>query len=334
MGRSGGGRHFGGRSSHHSSHSSHRMPATRSAYRPYRHRFFGNNGMNHNDKIPSNKQKTIAIWLFLIFWFAGIGGLLFIDSAPVPDMKSTIDRTPLAGQVHKTGWYEDSLDWVIYESVLIDGLEYFYERTGVQPYVLFVSYDDSYWQGNDIDILAVESYLNDYYESHFTDEGHLLLAYFASKDDSITEMDGSFYYLCGYEADSIMDEEAVDIFWTYLEHYYHNTSYNLEQMIGGTFAHTADVIMGSSTSVSTEKWHWQDYSSLLFIIPAVIVGVLVLLILLARTIGKREQRMLSETSSDVSAVAERNALAESTESRELPENGSESGNENDNILNI
>ncbi len=308
MGRRGGGRSFGGRSGGGRSRPSHTHTprVTRAGYRPYRHIIRGRNS------VPSGGGSAGIIWILLAFLLAGVFSFFTISGNMIPDVASTVDRTPLVGQVNETGWYEDNLDWVIYPQVLTDGLVHFYEKTGVQPYLLLTAYDPSYWQGDEIDVQAVESYLNDYYESHFTDEAHIIFAYFASADDSITEMEGHFYYLCGYAADKIMDEEALDIFWTYLEHYYRNTSDNLEQMISHTFSHTADVIMGSAAS--TGEWQLKEYSGLLLLIPVVILVGLCCLILLAHAIGKREQKSIAE-------------IAEVTETKETVASTNEDDNQ-------
>ncbi|MCI8336835.1 MAG: hypothetical protein HFI72_06740 [Peptococcaceae bacterium] len=318
MGRSSGSRSFGGRSGgsrgFHTPRAAHTANMTRTGYRPYRS-IFGEGGSsndndnnNHNHNGAPQRKKSFIIWLLLFLWFAGIGGFLFIDSHPVPEVRSTIDRTPLVGAVNQTAWYEDNLDWVIYEQVLIDGLADFYGRTGVQPFVLLVPYDTHYWQGNEIDEAVVDSYLNNYYNSHFTDEAHFLLAYFASAEDSITEMDGTFYYLCGYEAETVLDDEATDVFWTYLKYYYSDTSYGLEAMIGNAFADTATVIMGSpavNTNGNANGVNWknlENYGGLLLLILVVVLVVLILVILFAVAIGKREQRMLSEAGADAAVV--------------------------------
>ena len=311
MGRSSGSRSFGGRSGgsrgFHTPRATHTANMTRTGYRPYRSMFGGGSSPNGNDNNNHNgtpqRKKSFIIWSLLILWFAGIGGFLFMDSHPVPDVRSTIDRTPLVGQVNQTAWYEDNLDWVIYEQVLIDGLEEFYGKTGVQPFVLLLPYDTRYWKGNEIDETVVDSYLNNYYNSHFTDEAHFLLVYFASAEDSITEMDGTFYYLCGYEAETVLDDEATDVFWTYLKYYYSDTSHGLEAMIGNAFADTAEVIMGSpavnanGTANSVNLKNIENYGGLILLILVVALAVLILIILFAAAIGRREQKALSEEAS-------------------------------------
>ena len=107
-----------------------------------------------------------------------------------------------------------------------------------------------------------------------------------------------------------MDEEATDIFWGYLKYYYDDTSYNLEGMIGNTFAKTAEVIMGHPDSSHGSMITLKNCGSLLLIVLFVVVAVLFLLILLAFAIGKREKRALPE---DVSAAETGKTIATAEE---------------------
>ena len=56
-------------------------------------------------------------------------------------------------------------------------------------------------------------------------------------------MNGEFLYLSGSEADKIMDEEALTIFWANFEKNYYDTSLSIEEMIANTFETTARSIM-------------------------------------------------------------------------------------------
>ena len=155
------------------------------------------------------------------------------SSTKVP--KNTKQRTALSGVVNKTDWYEDNIGWVSNKSVLINGLEEFYNKTGVQPYVLLVPYSGDYWNGTYINATTADNYLEKVYREKFNDEAHFIFAYFQCANDSKSEMDGEFRYLSGYSADTIMDQEAINILWGYFEKNYYDTSLSLEKMISNTF---------------------------------------------------------------------------------------------------
>ena len=158
-------------------------------------------------------------------------------------IESTRVREPLQGVVNKTDWYQDDLGWISSERVLIQGLEDFYNETGIQPFVLFVPYSEDLWNNGNLDPTKADEYLEKFYDDNFDDEGHFIFAYFQCANDSKQEMEGEFRYLSGYSADTIMDNEAISILWGYFETNYYNTSLTTEEMIANTFSQTAKSIM-------------------------------------------------------------------------------------------
>ncbi len=217
----------------------------------------------------------IVIILVVIIFSSGI----FSNSSNVP--KNNTERTALSGVVSKTDWYEDNIGWVSSKNTLISGLEDFYKKTGVQPYVLFVPYSEQYWNGNNINVTKADEYLEKVYKEKFKDEGHFIFAYFQCRNDSKSEMDGEFRYLSGYSADTIMDNEAISILWGYFQKNYYNTSLSLEKMISNTFSETAKSIM----SKPTNGW---DFLVILIVV-IVIVIVIIFIYKMIKNKHKREK---------------------------------------------
>lgn len=50
------------------------------------------------------------------------------------------------------------------------------------------------------------------------------------------------YYVCGYDIESVMDEEACEIFWDYVDEYWY-TDLSTDDMIAEIFNSLADSIM-------------------------------------------------------------------------------------------
>ena len=256
-GFSGGGRSSGGFSSSGSS----------SSYRSSRpvyvgtHYHSGGYGYRYGHS-SSSSWASILIFFIIIIIIISINMNIVSNSTKIP--KNTTQRVALNGVVSKTDWYEDNIGWITSKNTLISGLEDFYKKTGVQPYVLFVPYSAEYWNGNDINATKADSYLEKVYSEKFTDEAHFIFAYFQCKNDSKSEMDGEFRYLSGYSADTIMDNEAISILWGYFEKNYYNTSLSIEKMISNTFSETAESIM----SKPTNGW---DFAIILIIVIAIIL---------------------------------------------------------------
>lgn len=183
--------------------------------------------------------------------------------------KSTKERVALSGVVNKTDWYDDQIGWISSKNILISGLEDFYKETGIQPYILFVPYSSDYWNGSTINSTAADNYLEAVYNEKFTDEAHFIFAYFSCKNDTKSEMDGEFRYLSGYSADTIMDNEAINILWGYFEKNYYNTSLSIEKMISNTFSETAKSIM----SAPTNFWDFANATAIVIVIIVIVVVI-------------------------------------------------------------
>ncbi len=277
----------------HGSHRNHIPPPRR---RPVggprffgRPRFFGGPHF-YGPRPPRRRSPFIGLLTILIILF--ICTMLFISffsissvKSPVSqtEIKNTTERTPLSGVVTKTDWYDDQIGWISSPNQLISGLEDFYNLTGVQPYVMLIPYSETYWNGDTLNTSAADTYLNEIYDSHFSDEGHFIFAYFACLNDVESEMDGEIRYLSGYAADTIMDNEACNILEGYYQINYYDTSLSTEQFIGNTFRETAQSIMSNPTNV------WNFLKIAIVVIGVVAVIGIIYAIFKAKAKREREK---------------------------------------------
>lgn len=160
---------------------------------------------------------------------------------------SRTERTKVTGTSTYKDWYVDELNFIDHAADLTDGLKHFYSRTGIQPYVMLLDYDPSVWSGGKWNETAGEKYLAQVYEDTFSDNGHMILAYFSCENDS-EDMDGTFYLYYGSAAYSVMDAEAETIFWSYFDMNYNDLDLSISEFIGETFEETADNIMHAGSS--------------------------------------------------------------------------------------
>lgn len=214
----------------------------------------------------------LFIIMFILIMFSGK-----ISNNGVP--QNTKQRTALSGVAHKTEWYTDNIGWITNKGTLVNGLEEFYNQTGIQPYVLFVSYSPDYWNGDNINVDAAQKYLEKVYDNIFKDEAHFIFAYFECKNDTKSEMDGEFRYLSGYSADTIMDDEAIKILWGYFNKNYYNTSLSIEEMISNTFSQTAKSIM----SAPTNGW---DFAKVL----VGVIGIIIVVFIIYKILKNKNKR--------------------------------------------
>lgn len=258
---------FGGSSRNSGFHS--RPPRPGPIYgRPHYHRHSPGYGYGYDYGYRHNYSGSWVVILAFIIIIAIVMPIMqntIFNSTKVE--KNTTERVALNGVVSKTDWYEDNIGWITSKNTLISGLEDFYKKTGVQPYVLFVPYSAEYWNGTNINATKADAYLEKVYAEKFEDEGHFIFAYFQCKNDSKSEMDGEFRYLSGYSADTIMDNEAISILWGYFEKNYYNTSLSIEKMISNTFSETAKSIM----SKPTNGW---DFAIILIIVMIIVLIII------------------------------------------------------------
>lgn len=276
-GFSGGGRSSGSFGGGHSSNSGYR-----SSYRPRYHRTYYYGGGPRPPRGPYRRTPLISYVLAAIIVLVVVLFAFKADSKP--QQKNTTKREPLSGVVSKSDWYMDDMGWVHNKKVMIEGLEDFYDETGVQPYVAIIPYNSDMWNGNDINANKADQYLEKLYSDTFKDEGHFVFAYFACRNDSRSEMDGSFRYLSGYSADTIMDNEAISIFWGNFEKNYRDTSLSMEKMISKTFTDTAKTIM----SKPTNGWDFMKVAVIALCIIAVIVALVMIIRIKAKRAKEKE----------------------------------------------
>ena len=114
-------------------------------------------------------------------------------------------------------WYEDLAEWIDDPSALTTGMKTFYNRTGVQPYLIVTT---SIQGEKDYNIAEVESYMRGRYDDLFgSDDGHLILLFCEPYDGEYDP-----YLLIGADAQSVIDADAEDIIYDALDYYYTDTS--------------------------------------------------------------------------------------------------------------
>ena len=130
--------------------------------------------------------------------------------------------------IDELGWFDDV-------SETENQLKNFWEKTGVQPYIILRDYDASLTSDSEKEQWAI-----DYYDNNFDTENIFLFVYFAEED---TDNDvGYMAYANGYETTSVMDSEAVEIFWNNIDKYWY-TDLSTDDVFIQTFNDTADKII-------------------------------------------------------------------------------------------
>lgn len=175
---------------------------------------------------------------------------------------STVQREKLpASAVNETGYYTDELSWIHNENELTAGMRYFYQETGVQPYLYLIADVDG---DNRPSADEIARFAEEKYEELFTDEGHILVVFH--------EFGTEFYYqyVVGSQAKVVMDNEATSILMDYIDHYYYQ-DISEEAMFSNVFRSTADRIM--TVTPSRTQQMLPVYLTIGFIIIAIVLFI-------------------------------------------------------------
>lgn len=171
----------------------------------------------------------------------------------------------------------DEIGW--FDSVTRAGrqLRTFYDKTGVQPYIVLLQYHPGLTTDE-----QKEAYAQEYYEDNIDNESTFLYMYFAEED--VDNDVGFMCYVNGKQVDSVMDSEAVEIFWGYLDRNWYS-DLSTDQLFENAFTSTAETIMKKS----------KTKTDVIFVVAVgvVIIGVIIAAIA-AMNIKRRHERERAE----------------------------------------
>lgn len=222
---------------------------------------------------------VVAVIVILIILFLVLG-----SESSAGSQNSTIVRTKLKSvSGFDNNCVIDELGWVDNVSKTETRLKEFFNETGVQPYILLRDYDASLATDMEKETWAIE-----YYDTNISREDAFLFVYFAEED---TDNDvGYMAYVNGSMTASVMDAEAVNIFWGYLDRYWY-TNMSTDDVLVSAFTDTGKTIMKVPTNV------WDVLKTIVKFVGIVAVLIIVLIIVIikvqrAREKAREDQRIL------------------------------------------
>lgn len=174
----------------------------------------------------------------------------------------------------------DELGWFEHKTNTAAQLKNFYDKTGVQPYIYFVSYDPDITTD-----LQKEKFTEQFFDKEIDDEGAFLFAYFCERD---IEEPGYMCYVAGKQAASIMDEEGCNIFFDYVDRYWFDKNIETyDEVMTKAFDSAAKRLMNKPTS-------FKDVM-IFFIIGATIIVVIIVISSLIKAKFRRSKEEAEET---------------------------------------
>ncbi len=187
---------------------------------------------------------VISLIIFVVVLIAAFGGFPSSNSSSTKSVpKSTQNRERLeSGVGYDNNCIIDNIGWFDNVTKTEKSIKQFYDKTGVQPYIVLNAYDSTLLTDT-----AKEEYVKKWYDEHIKNESTFLYMYFAEPD---TDNDvGYMAYVNGKQVSSVMDSEAIEIFWAYVDKYWYSDM-STDDMFTTIFTKTADRIMTKSTTAA------------------------------------------------------------------------------------
>lgn len=191
-----------------------------------------------------NFNAVISLIIFVVVLIAAFGGFPSSNSSSTKSVpKSTQNREQLeSGVGYDNNCIVDNIGWFDNVTKTEKSIKKFYDKTGVQPYIVLNAYDSTLLTDT-----AKEEYAKKWYDEHIKNESTFLYMYFAEPD---TDNDvGYMAYVNGKQVPSVMDSEAIEIFWAYVDKYWYSDM-STDDMFTTIFTKTADRIMTKSTTAA------------------------------------------------------------------------------------
>lgn len=192
-----------------------------------------------------NFNAVISLIIFVVVLIAAFGGFPSSNSSSTKSVpKSTQNRERLESGVvgYDNNCIIDNIGWFDNVTKTEKSIKQFYDKTGVQPYIVLNAYDSTLLTDT-----AKEEYAKKWYDEHIKNESTFLYMYFAEPD---TDNDvGYMAYVNGKQVSSVMDSEAIEIFWAYVDKYWYSDM-STDDMFTTIFTKTADRIMTKSTTTA------------------------------------------------------------------------------------
>lgn len=215
-----------------------------------------------------------CIIIFVVVLFS------FFMIADDRDVTSTINREKIENPIaYDNNCIKDELGYIENQSKLSKNLKNFYNKTGIQPYIYLKSYDETLTSDDQKD-----EYAQSWYEENIDNEDTFLFVYYEEQNSNEI---GYMSYVNGKQVTSVMDSEAVDIFWNYIDRYWTDNSLSTVEVFTKAFNSTASTIMEKSTTR-------QDIIK----IGLILVGIVVVIggiIYILRMKFKRDKEKAKET---------------------------------------
>lgn len=211
------------------------------SYGSHRNRTYGGSYGGSYSGESYNPVKWSAPFIVIILAIVCLVIAILMYAGTIPSITgskfpaSTIARTKIENvPIYDYNVVKDEINYVDEEFTVGAGLKTFYDKTGVQPYIYFKAYDSSLVTDADKDTWA-----ENYFDEQGFSENSMSFIYFEEKNPDDV---GYMSIVPGYDTVTVLDSEALDIFWSYWDWYWFGDG-TTEDVIINAFTKTGTAIM-------------------------------------------------------------------------------------------
>ena len=238
----------------------------------------GTGGYTGGTARASGRKSSLPDWyrrLSLIMLILSMCLMVFAGMAITSGNGSkTREKLPQSACISSDRWIDDQVNWLADTGKVKKAMQNFYDKTGVQPYLLICSSLDG--KGGEITDAEAETALADLYNSLYQDEGHMIFAFMEYETSQYIT-----WIYTGRSADAVIDADARGVILDNADRYYSDSSLSDEEFFTKIFEKSADMIMkDGAAGVKTA-------------VTYVVLSVVILILMAAGLIlfKLREQRM-------------------------------------------
>ena len=230
---------------------------------------------SHLMGMPQTKKSNgykghIKLWT-IVFVVLLICSIVSIGSFFVFSNKNTREKLDVLSS-YNTNCVIDNEGWFDSPTKVGKDLKAFYNKTGVQPYVVVNSYNPELSSDSE-----KQEYAKDWYSDNIDNEATFLYMYFPESNPNTV---GYMSYVSGKQASSVMDSEVVDKFWSVLDKEWYSDKTS-DDLFVSTFKQTANYAM-------------KGYSPAPMIVFLVLTGISLVMIFI-NVKNQREKERAEET---------------------------------------
>lgn len=244
----------------------------------------------------SGLDTAIVILVAALVIFAVFGMAVSGRDGGIP--ASTAAREKLStGYAYDSDCVMDEIGWIDNESRLSKNLMPFYEATGCQPVIYMKAYDPDCSTDEQLADWAAE-----YYDTNFKDRQHVVFYTYACETPNPADDSGNGWQnvQLGTQSSTVMDREALDIFWAYVDADWNTWDANdNDGMYADIFSKTASRIMQKTATKADVA------VSVLKVMAIAAAGAIIIAIIVLR--HKRAREEAAETAAILNAPLGRTA---------------------------